>query len=143
MHAMQFVTSNTEYAHTHSEWAMKELMPSFMQAYAKSTFGKKRKGKCTMCFEKRLGCVLPEKIWWGLACFNGRGRVVAVVRAMIPSTVMSQVLAQCHVSVELFLFSTPRKKVNFNFCSVFCGLEFLCSAKCPVNSFKLKLIFVT
>ena len=45
-----------------------------------------------MCFEKRQGCILPEKICWGLVCFNGRGTVVAVVQAMFPSTVISEVI---------------------------------------------------
>lgn len=53
---------------------------------------KKREGKGAMCFEKRQGCILPEKICWGLVCFNGRGTVVAVVQAMFPSTVMSEVI---------------------------------------------------
>ena len=38
-----------------------------------------------MCFEKRQGC-------WGLVCFTGRGTGVAVVQAMFPSTVMSEVI---------------------------------------------------
>ena len=46
---------------------------------------KKREGKGAMCFEKRQGC-------WGLVCFNGRGMGVAVVQAMFPSTVMSEVI---------------------------------------------------
>ena len=45
-----------------------------------------------MCFEKRQGRILPEKICWGLVCFNGRGTVVAVVLSMFPSTVMSEVI---------------------------------------------------